>query len=534
MQTTPGPRKNKLIPAIKDLLLLVLSSLLYALAFPNYLFSWGFFPLAFFALIPVFYVIRRSGWLRVILYGIFFGILSNLVFNFWLAAYNPLAIIIVLIIYSFYFLSLFLFLKLADFLFKEHGYILQAFTWVAYEYLKTLGFLGYSYGNLAYSQYLFLPFIQLASVTGTWGVSLLVVFPSALLASALAGGFARFLPRLRQRLPSVITYLAVFLIVILFGSINMTEYNKARRWPVGLVQPDMDPWLADQRQQEDYLKLCINLSNQALSSQLRPRIIIWPETAFVPPIQYHNKYRFNQDKFRQVHSLFAYLDTQSIPFLIGNDHRELTGEQTVDYNAALLMDKRNIIAIYRKIHLVPFAEHFPYGDIFPGFYQWLQNSDTHFWQKGKEYTVFHLDNVNFSTPICFEDTFGYICREFVNNGAQVLVNLTNDSWANSVVAQMQHMGMSVLRAAENRRPVARCAADGITCLIDPDGRIIDMAMPDTAAYLVGSIPIIDNQKTVYTRVGDIFAILILLGVLAGIIFGIAYKLYNRYAKIAES
>ena len=192
---------------------------------------------------------------------------------------------------------------------------------MAYEYLKTLGFLGYSYGNLGYSQYLFLPLIQLAAITGIWSVSLLLIFPSALLGNALNTGFSRFFLRLKQRLPSIIIYLAVLLIVIVFGLISTMDFTKTKRWPVGLIQSDMDPWLADQRQQEDYLNHCINLSNKALNSQPQPQIIIWPETAFVPPIHYHNKYCFNQKRYQQVRSLFEFLDTQPIPYLIGNDHR---------------------------------------------------------------------------------------------------------------------------------------------------------------------------------------------------------------------
>jgi apolipoprotein N-acyltransferase len=119
-----------------------------------------------------------------------------------------------------------------------------------------------------------------------------------------------------------------------------------------------------------------------------------------------------------------------------------------------LYEGERLVDTYRKISLVPFTEHFPFESELPLLYQWLKAADTHFWEKGSEYTVFESKGVRFSTPICYEDTFGYISRNFVRAGADVIVNLTNDSWSNSVPAMLQHMAMAVFRAVENRRPVA--------------------------------------------------------------------------------
>jgi apolipoprotein N-acyltransferase len=146
-----------------DLGLLAASSLLFALAFPSFLSVHGWFPLGFVCLVPLFMVVRRATWPAVPFYGLFFGYASYALFNYWLGRFHPLTLLVVPPIYAAYFLVTLPALKLADTLFPQHAYLLQSALWVCYEYfLKTNGFLAYSYGNLGYSQYSFLPFIQIA------------------------------------------------------------------------------------------------------------------------------------------------------------------------------------------------------------------------------------------------------------------------------------------------------------------------------------------------------------------------------------
>jgi apolipoprotein N-acyltransferase len=156
------------------------------------------------------------------------------------------------------------------------------------------------------------------------------------------------------------------------------------------------------------------------------------------------------------------------------------------------------------------TEHFPFRRLLSGIYRLLQSVDTHFWEKGTEATVFEAGGVRFSTPICFEDTFGYLGRRFVGQGAEVLVNVTNDSWSKSVAAEMQHMSCAVLRAVENRRSVVRATNGGITCVIDPNGRIVSRIEPFIKGYLVDMVPVYTRSDTLYTRWGDWFGVLMLI------------------------
>jgi apolipoprotein N-acyltransferase len=507
---------------------LVLGGLIFSLAFPSLVSQGGWWPLAYVAALPAFYVASRASWKTVCLYGAFYGFATYAIFNYWLLSFHPLAIFIVPTIYLTYVLGCFPFLRLAVFLFPRYGYLVQVFVWIAYELLRTKGFLGYSYGIIGYSQYLFLPLLQIADITGVWGVSFLVIFPSAYLAAALLRGSvfrkeerAGIKEFFRRHRLDAFVYAGVFLFVCGYGFFAPVDLEGAREWKAALIQHNIDPWEGGARAYRDNLRRLINQSTQALREN--PDIVAWSETAFVPGIDWHTRYREDHEVYALVDELRQFLSAQSVPFIFGNDDGRLERDRygalrRVDYNAAVLFDKGSIAATYRKTHLVPFTEHFPYEKTFAFFYKMLKEANTHFWEKGTEYVVFEAAGVRFSTPICFEDSFGYLSRRFVNEGAQVILNITNDSWSKSVPSEMQHLQMSVLRAVENRRSVARATNGGMTAVIDPNGKIRQMYEPFTEGYLLGKIPVYDRTQTFYTRFGDWFAWLCLLlaaGVLAG-------------------
>jgi apolipoprotein N-acyltransferase len=515
------------IDTLIDAGLLVVSSVLFFFAFPNVFSTEGaLFPLAFIAIIPVFIVVHRSGWIRIFFYGACYGGLTYALFNYWLATFHPAALVIVPIIYAVYFLLLFPALKLIDTLFPEYGYIVQAFAWIGYEYLRTQGYLGYSYGILGYSQYIFLPLAHVASVAGVWGVSFLIVFPQTIIANALKNGFSKCLTFLKRHLPVFFIYAGLLCTSLIYGFLGNVDYHASRMWKVALIQQNSNPWKNNYEEYEKTLDSLILLSNKSLTE--KPDIVIWSETAFVPAIEYHLKYRESQEAARVVVKLIDFLKTQDVPYIIGNDEgvkiqAGTNDEKRIDYNAALLFDKSEVVKVYRKLHLVPFTEHFPYRNTFPDIYNLLVSLDTHFWEAGSEYTVFEHGGVKFSTPICFEDTFGYLCERFCNRGAEVLVNLTNDSWSGSVVSEVQHMAIAVFRAIENQRTLVRSTNSGITCVIDPNGKILRKLEPFNEDFLVSNIPVYSKGMTLYRMWEDWFAILLTILSFACIALGIARR-----------
>jgi len=529
-----GNLHTLLINTGAEIVLLLLSALLFALSFPSFLSQDGFlFPLAFIAIIPVFIVVHRTGWVRIFIYGAFYGFISYVFFNFWLSKFHPIALVAVPIIYATYFFFLLPVLKLIDWLFPKYGYILQSFAWIAYEYLRTQGYLGYAYGILGYSQYLFLPLARFAALAGIWGVTLIVIFPSAFLGNGLKNDLKHFFLYIKKHKLSVITYVVIFSLVIIFGLFNTVNLDGVKTWRAALIQQNSDPWKNSYEEYENTLDSLISLSTASLSEN--PEIVIWSETAFVPAIYYHNRYREYPKALSVVLKLLDFLKQQKIPYVIGNDdgRKSKAGtpyEKRIDYNSAILFVEGEMKEIYRKLHLVPFTEHFPFRKNLPWMYQLLVDMDTHFWEKGTEYTVFDSNGVKFSTPICFEDTFGYLSRRFVRNGAEVLVNMTNDTWSGSVVAEIQHMSMAVFRAIENQRSVVRSTNSGITCLITPNGKIEKKLDPFIEGYLVVDVPVYTESSTLYSLWEDWFAIGSMLITVVGILLGIILKLLKKDLK----
>ena len=519
---------------------ILFGALLFAASFPNPMFNYGLPFLAWIAYVPVFWVICRtgvstptlkkktgakelSGTLAVsALWGALYGYTAYLLFLPWLMAFHPLAGIFVSILQLVYMAILFVFLRLALFLYPRKGYLLQWLLWLAYEYLRTLGFLGFPYGITGYTQWQFPALIGIASVFGVWGVSALVVFPSVYLGAGFGTSQNRnvccknCLAFFRRERLAAAAWVGALGSALIFGSIQTSnDFDKngdfAGTAKIALIQQNADPWKSDMAGTKRLAETLMSLSEKALKEEPGTELVVWPETAFVPRIYWHLQYRDNAESYTVVKELMDFLSLQEIPFLIGNDdaRREVATSERwdrVDYNAALLFERTEIKQVYRKNHLVPFAEHFPYEKTFPRVYKALIKADTPFWKPGREKTVFNTGKLRFSAPICFEDCFGYISRDFTRNGAQFIVNLTNDAWAESLSCQVQHLAMAVFRAVENRRSLVRAATSGQTCAIAPSGKILAMAPPYTETYLYAEIPLLTG-RTPYVFWGDLWGIL---------------------------
>ncbi|MFA6505381.1 MAG: apolipoprotein N-acyltransferase [Treponemataceae bacterium] len=532
------PRSRGIVRSLIERLgALVLSSLLFTLSFPNPLVHNGLSFFAWIAFVPVFWAVNRSGWISLIPLGAFYGYFSYSLYNYWLAAFHPLAGLVVGFLAVSWFITLFPLLKLADKFFPKYGYLLQWLLWISHEYMRTRGFMGYSYGISGYSQWNFVPLIQLASVFGVWGVCALVVFPSSYLAAAFknctSGNCIRQVTGFfHSHRIAPVAWMAALILALGFGFASQVDYSSAPKKRLALIQHNTDPWRGGLESYRENFAILKRLSNEALASVPAPDIVVWSETAFVPRIYWHKTYRDDPESYELVKELLEYLRGQSVPFIIGNDDgRKEVGEnggwERVDYNAVLLYEKGEEKAAYRKLHLVPFTEHFPYRKQFPFVYDALVASDTHFWKTGAEPTVMKTAGVAFSTPICFEDTFGYLSRLFVRRGAEVIVNLTNDAWANSLSSQMQHATMAVFRAVENKRSLVRSTASGQTCAVDPNGRILAMAKPFSETWLMADIPIYTATSTLYTFWGDIPVILLMALVIMILLFGIAKSVIDK-------
>ncbi|MDR1863312.1 MAG: apolipoprotein N-acyltransferase [Treponema sp.] len=577
----PVPAGKGLKPFFVSLSAVLAGSVLFAAAFPSLPAKEGLPLLAWIAYVPVFFVIGRSGFRASVFWGALYGYSAYGLFNYWLSVFHPLAGLIVGSIYLVYLACLFPLLRLALFLFPRRGYILQWLIWMGFEYLRTRGFLGYAYGITGYSQWNLIPVIQIADITGVWGVSALVVFPSAWIAAAIGegakqkAGFAASLRGFfRREWLSAALWAAALAVSLIYGLGSQIDYSASPQAKMALIQHNTDPWKGGIVQYRENYRVLKRLSDEAVRDNPDLDLVVWSETAFVPRIYWHQHYRDDMPSWNLVGELLEYLAGQDVAFLIGNDdaRKEAGGNRVfivrgenysdcvtqirdrfgdsfnvvgqrdirigfrkglelsfkmdvyrVDYNAAMLFDRGILRQLYRKLHLVPFTEHFPYEKQLPWVYDALINADTHFWKKGDVPEVFEHRGIKFSTPICFEDTFGYLSRDFVRNGAEIIVNLSNDAWSQSLPAQMQHLSMAVFRAVENRRSMARSTASGQTCSIDPNGRILAMAEPFTEAALAVTVPIV-GSVSFYTRFGDWLPLVFIAAALALLIAGIVFRI----------
>ena len=533
-----------------DVALLVSSSALFAFSQPGFLVSTGLPFLAYFIFVPLFILVRRISVLFSFLWGGIYGVLNYCIFSYWLWGFHPLAMYIVALEYFFYYMLTIPLLKLADIYFPRYGFIVQWLIWIGYEYIKTLGFLGFSYGLVGYSQWQFIPLIQIASVFGVWGVSALVCFPSAWIAAGIKPnckepvrnwlhGFRTF--AYNERIPALIWCFCV-IAALVFGVFIQRDYEDLPTARIALIQPNSDPWIGGVESYKRDFKTLKKLSDQAITDNPNLALVVWPETAFIPRIDWHYRYREDRNTFELVHELLTYLDMQPVPFLIGNDDaiKAVTDERVedrLDYNAALLFrPKENVVPPqperYRKMHLVPFTEHFPYKKTFPAVYDALIANDTHFWEKGIEPTVFSVNGLEFSVPICFEDTFGYITRRFARHGAKLFVNISNDAWAKSVACQYQHLSMGIFRAVETRVPMVRATASGQTVAISPHGKITAMLSPFIEGYICVDIPVFTtNSNTWYVLLGDALGIAVTVAAVGLLIIGSVRAILN-YRKTA--
>ncbi len=502
--------------------LLLLGSLLFALGFPNFIADWGFAPFAWISIIPVVILIRRVPWWASPIWGAFYGYITYALFNYWLATFNPVSFVIVPSIYAGWFFMVFPLLSLADRTFRRYAWLAQALIWVAFDVVRTKGFIGYAYGVIGYSQYAWTSLISIADIFGVMGVSFLVVYPSFLIGAWLldsgflsvaggityAGGWKK--PG-RRWVISAAVWVGLMLSANIYGIASKVDYSESKIWRPALIQHNVNTWLSGidaWRLALDYL-----LEESELALEEKPDAIIWSETSFVPAIEWHLKYRKDRDRVDLILKLKDFLKDQDIPVILGNNDAIQDAGKRVEYNAVLLFDKDEIVDKYRKIHLVPFSEHFPYAKTFPRLMTYIESQGTPIYGHGTEYKTFNLDKWGgpvVSPLICFEDIFGYLTRNFVREGAEVLVNVSNDSWSTEATSAIQHQNMAIFRAVENRRSMVRTTTSGLTCVIDPNGKTIAKLDIFTRGYLIADVPVYTGRTTIYTRYGDWFEKLLLI------------------------
>ncbi len=472
------------------LTLSILAAVLLSLSFSSFnlwLFGWcGFIPL-FIALEN-----KSLGWSLIIAY--FGGIIFWLLSVYWLVHVTLIGLIVLVLYLAVYF-GVF---GWAVFFSRSFSPLGRLFfipsAWVLLEGLRSHLFSGFPWALIGFSQYKNLPVIQIADITGAWGVSFLVVLVNTALYLILSK---------RPRIKISIISAAILILSLIYGFYKLNykpDLSSKGKWlKVSVIQGNIPQDLKWNKQAVNFI-----LNNYeeltAEAAKGKPDLIIWPE-ASVPGI-------WGQDdaEFKQVFSLAS---AQKINLLVGAVSRF----QQDYFNSALLINNSGEpAAIYSKLHLVPFGEYVPLKNIFPFLETITPIGEI---EPGKDYTIFRQP-ADFSVLICFEDLFPQISRQFVKKGAKFLVNITNDAWYKEGSAPFQHFAASVFRAVENRVYLARAANTGISGFIDPSGRPLSIVHNATGGeifvkgYSSRSIYLAPARPTFYNRYGDFFIILCFL------------------------
>ncbi len=374
-----------------------------------------------------------------------------------------------------------------------------ASAWTAQEWARGVVFSGFGWNGLGIALYREIPLIQITDITGVLGLSFLIAFCN-IIAAVTVRRFALEVKngKLRPHFDFTLTMIGVVL-VFLYGIRKLQQQESAVAFRVAAVQANIpqDEKFNEEAEQKVFDRFTA-LTKLAIAS--RPQLLIWPESS-TPRGIFSDQVNFD--------FVSGIAQQGNFDFLLGSVDYEPEG----DYNAAfLLTDHAKAYQSYRKIHLVPFGEFVPFRKSFPLFAMIAGSKVPGDFNAGKDYTVMRATSspeIKLATLICFEDSIGDLTRRFVLNGAQLLVNITNDGWFQKSEGSDQHLANCLFRAVETRRPLVRCANTGVTCLIDTRGRIKQtLSTPKGNHFiegvLAGEIRVpTDRSLTFYTRHGDV-------------------------------
>jgi apolipoprotein N-acyltransferase len=377
-----------------------------------------------------------------------------------------------------------------------------AASWVALEMIRARIFGGFPWDFLGASQLKMIPLIQIASVTGVYGVSFLVVWTSLSFYSAVRMVFRNPNSRFAWQ-PEIFPSLLVVACLFAEGELKVAEpVTTTATLRVALIQPFIPQTLIwDENANAERFQQLLRLSESALTNGVD--LLVWPESA-VPELD-DATYSAITNLVCAHHVWLIFNADDAVP------RPNATNEYDNDvFNAAFLFDPDgNFGGVYHKQKLVMFGEYIPLVSWLP-FVKWLTPIPDSYMagDSTKEFSLGDLQ-ATASPLICFEDLFPQVARKAAGGGADFLVNLTNDGWFGESAEQWQHEGSAVFRAVENGLPLLRCCNNGVTCWIDRTGREREIFRDENgSAYGAGAmifdLPLQKHEPTFYTRHGDWF------------------------------
>lgn len=475
------------------------TALLLILSFPNF----EFYPLAWIALVPLLVLIaKHPSPRRAFLLGWIVGFVFFYATCYWLT-YSmihygglPTVLAYVLLIPGALVVGLFpgLFALMLALSMKRWGVkvlLLAPVFWVSFEWIR-LGVTGQLWNALGYSQAYHWYLTQPARWGGVYLVSFLIVAINSI-------GALLILKRTRWTIAAALAMVlaVVFVILASQGTMTMTLRPVSPGHEVNIiaVQPNvpMTP-VKSVSETNELIERHFSLSTRALQSlgdHPGPRLVIWPESPM--------NFTYSADKALQ--ERLANFTKQNHTSLLLNSLEPAPNDGA--YNSALLINEAGrLISQYDKIRLMPFGEYVPLPQWLPG--ASLITGIVGEFTPGDSYTLMPFGDRRAGVFICIEAAYPWIARRLSSDGANVLINISNDGYLGPNAVMRQHLANAIFRAAENGKPVLRVTNTGLTALISDRGEVLDLTggfQPDVRVWYE---PQSTGGNTFYTRHGDLF------------------------------
>ncbi|MEO0265549.1 MAG: apolipoprotein N-acyltransferase [candidate division WOR-3 bacterium] len=460
--------------------LIFLSFLLYLLSFPPF----KIFPASFIALVPLLLALKKMKTKQILLIALFYFYIFWLFHTWWILnmevepSTKPwlVAGLVILPLYLAIYNSI-------PFLLIKHKYRILVIPslWILLEFIRSSGYTGFPWENIAYSQLENPYFRMLNSVGGIFFSGFLIIFLNVLL--------FEYLETRRN------VYFRIFLLLLLTTH-GLGAYLYHKKEPVGkpvkvlIFQPNILP--REEDDYEEWVEVCKSYGMFLDEVKDTYDLVILPESAIPGYFRYSLKANIIVDSISR---------KAKAPVLLGSADVQFNGKRRV-YNTAFLVSEDSILGQYNKIHLVPFGEWLPYENKIK-LLQRIEFGQGDF-SPGDSINVLHTKNgVPFGALICFESIFPYISREYSKKGAEFLVNITSDGWYGRSLGPVEHFEHLRFRAIESGKYILRSAKTGISAVIDPKGRVLQRLGLFTWGYIPCEIES-SYTNTIYTRIGDCF------------------------------
>ncbi len=463
-----------------------LSILLKFLAHPNFIFTDGLGFLAWIYYVPVLFSISKFTIKQSLISGFIYGFFSYGFTFYWLLKYDILAGLGAYLLFGIYWLVIFVFLKISSKT-RKYSFIFNCALIFLAEFFFSAGYFGFTYGVSGYTQWKYSLFVRSARYLKVWGITFLIVYFNCVLAAILEY-FYKY-----RHFNYVHCGAAIFFGLLLFQytfvGFFLDEEKTGKTLKVALIQSNSDPWKDGINEYIKEVESLKELTDRALLENPGTELVVWPESAVVVDVIsyfiYRHNSQVNQKRVKLATELFDYINSKNCRFLIGTNFKHFNSAVLFTPTKSVIESQRTILPnwqVYKKNHLVPVSEDFPFKGLLNKYYkESVQNG--RYWLPGKKMRLLNCGNVTLGTPVCFEDTFGNISNAMCDKGAELLVNISNDSWCASRACQMQHMAVACFRAIENGVPFLRATNSGETCFINSYGTVEKRIEPFKADWL---------------------------------------------------